>query len=61
MDEELATTVAFDIEPQGDRTRLRVNHRGFVDPVDLEQNRGGWIDHLSKLAAIATELDGADR
>ncbi len=57
MEDDLVTTVAFDIEPQGERTRLRVTHRGFVDPVDLEQNQGGWTDHLSKLGTIATELE----
>ncbi len=57
MDEELVTTVAFEIEPVGERTRLRVTHRGFVDPVDLEQNQGGWTDHLSKLGAIAARLE----
>ena len=61
MDEELVTTVAFDIEPQGDRTRLRVTHRGFVDPIDLEQNQGGWTDHLSTLGAIAAELEQVER
>lgn len=59
MDEELVTTVSFEIEPQGNQTRLRVNHRGFVDPVDLEQNQGGWTDHLATLGAIAVELDKA--
>lgn len=57
LDEELVTTVAFEIEPQGRQTRLRVTHRGFVDPVDLEQNQGGWVDHLTVLAEIAEELD----
>lgn len=52
-DEELVTTVSFDVEPQGSRTRLKVHHRGFVDPVDLEQNQGGWIDCLGRLAALA--------
>jgi uncharacterized protein YndB with AHSA1/START domain len=61
MDEDLVTTVAFDIEPQGERTRLRVTHRGFVDPVDLEQNQGGWTDHLSKLGTIATELEQVEQ
>jgi uncharacterized protein YndB with AHSA1/START domain len=57
MDEELVTTVSFEIEPQGTRTRLRVNHRGFVDPVDLEQNQGGWVDHLTTLADLAATID----
>jgi uncharacterized protein YndB with AHSA1/START domain len=57
MDEELVTTVSFEIEPQGTRTRLRVTHRGFVDPVDLEQNRGGWVDHLGKLDEVAADVE----
>lgn len=57
MDEELVTTVSFELEPVGSRTLLRVNHRGFVDPVDLEQNQGGWIDHLSTLAEAAQEVE----
>jgi uncharacterized protein YndB with AHSA1/START domain len=57
MDEELVTTVAFELEPQGDGTRLAINHRGFVDPVDLEQNRGGWGDLLTAIAVLAEEID----
>lgn len=56
-DEELVTTVAFDLEPVGDRTMLRVHHRGFVDPVDLEQNRGGWVDHIAVLGVLAAESE----
>ncbi len=59
MDEELVTTVTFEIEPQGNQTRLRVNHRGFVDPVDLEQNQSGWVDHLATLGELANDLDRA--
>lgn len=58
LDEELVTTVAFTLEPQGELTRLVVNHRGFVDPVDLENNQGGWAAHLGALADLATELEG---
>ncbi len=58
-DEELVTTVSFEIEPQGNRTRLRVNHRGFVDPIDLEQNQGGWTAHLATLGELASQLDRA--
>ena len=57
LDEELVTTVTFGLEPQGTRTRLVVTHRGFVDPVDLENNQGGWLDHLATLAHLATELE----
>ena len=58
-DEELVTTVSFEVEPQGEQTRLRVHHRGFVDPVDLEQNNGGWIECLARLDTLATEIDRA--
>lgn len=57
MDEELVTTVSFEIEPQGNQTRLKVHHRGFVDPVDLEQNHGGWVDLLAALGDLAAELE----
>lgn len=56
-DEELVTTVSFELEPQGTGTRLRVNHRGFVDPVDLEQNQGGWLDLLPRLGRLAADLE----
>jgi uncharacterized protein YndB with AHSA1/START domain len=58
-DEELITTVSFELEPRGEATNLRVNHRGFVDPVDLEQNRGGWVDHLGTLGQLALEIESA--
>lgn len=59
LDEELVTSVTFTLEPQGGETRLSVTHRGFVDPVDLDNNQGGWIDHLSKLAALAPALEAS--
>lgn len=61
MDETLVTTVSFDLEPQGEQTRLQVNHRGFVDLVDLEQNHGGWIELLNTLAEIALELEDQEK
>ncbi|MBD8868428.1 SRPBCC family protein [Nocardioides donggukensis] len=57
LDEELVTSVTFTLEPQGEGTRLVVTHRGFVDPVDLESNQGGWHDHLATLAERAVELE----
>jgi uncharacterized protein YndB with AHSA1/START domain len=57
MDEELVTTVRFELEPLGSGTRLSVHHKGFVDPVDLEQNAGGWTDHLAALGALAIEVE----
>ncbi len=61
MDEELVTTVSFELEPQGSRTRLSITHRGFVDPVDLEQNEAGWDAHLVTLAELATAVDAGHR
>lgn len=57
LDEELVTTVEWTIEPQGSGSRLVVQHRGFVDPVDLEQNQGGWATHLQVLADLAADFD----
>ncbi|MGA9346492.1 MAG: SRPBCC domain-containing protein [Nocardioidaceae bacterium] len=57
MDEELVTTVSFELEPQGSQTRLSITHHGFVDPVDLEQNRGGWDAHLSALAELGIAVE----
>ncbi len=59
LDEELVTTVSFNLEPQGTGTRLTVHHRGFVDPVDLEQNQSGWSDLLPSLARVAAEVEAA--
>ena len=57
--EELVTVVRFELEPVGDRTRLRLHHRGFVDPVELEQHRGGWTELVAQLARLAPGLDSA--
>ncbi len=57
MDEELVTTVSFSLEPHGAHTRLVVTHRGFVDPVDMDNNHGGWVDHLATLARLAIDLE----
>ena len=57
LDEELVTSVTFALEPHGARTRLIVTHRGFVDPVDMENNQGGWVDHLATLARLAADLE----
>lgn len=58
-DEELVTVVSFELEPRGDRTHLAIHHRGFVDPVDLEQNQHGWLDHVAALGHLAAELERA--
>jgi uncharacterized protein YndB with AHSA1/START domain len=55
--EELVTTVRFELEPQGDRTRLRIVHLGFVDPLELEQHERGWTEALDHLAEVAPSVD----
>ncbi len=60
LDEQLVTTVRFDLEPVGDRTRLTIHHRGFVDPVDLERHRQGWTAHVPVLAEHAARLGRAE-
>lgn len=55
-DEELVTSVRFELEPQGAQTRLILIHQGFVDPVDLEQHQSGWLELLPKLARTAAAL-----
>jgi uncharacterized protein YndB with AHSA1/START domain len=57
LEEELVTAVAFTLEPHGDGTRLVLTHRGFVDPLDLQTNQGGWAAHLRVLAKLAADLD----
>lgn len=57
LDEELVTTVRFDLEPVGGRTRLTIHHRGFVDPVDLERHREGWTAHVPVLAEHAAHVE----
>ena len=54
--EELVTTVRFELEPQGEQTRLRIVHVGFVDPVELEQHERGWLELLDEIAELAPSL-----
>ena len=60
----VGTTVTFDLEPQGNGTRLRFEHAGF----DLSQAWGenalkgaeyGWKLMLSKLTAVASHAPDA--
>jgi uncharacterized protein YndB with AHSA1/START domain len=54
--EDLVTTVRFELEPQGEQTRLRIVHVGFVDPVELEQHQRGWLELLDAIAALAPDI-----
>jgi len=52
-DDEVST-VAFELEPHGDGTRLQLNHHGLTAPEDVAQNRGGWQHQLDRLEALLT-------
>jgi uncharacterized protein YndB with AHSA1/START domain len=54
--EELVTTVRFELEPQGEQTRLRIVHVGFVDPVELDQHEHGWSGALDHLVEVAPSI-----
>jgi uncharacterized protein YndB with AHSA1/START domain len=56
VDEELVTSVRFEMEPRGTQTMMRIRHQGFVDPVELEQHRTGWADLLEQIADLAVTI-----
>ena len=51
-----STTVEITLEPQGDRTRLRLVHRGLAGPM-AEAHAGGWDNYLGRLAGVAEGRD----
>lgn len=50
--EDVLSTVVWDLEPQGDATRLRLTHLGLTLPEDVEQNDAGWRHLLDRLADL---------
>ncbi len=56
-----STTVEITLQPEGDKTRLRLVHRGLPD--DASENHGrGWAHYLQRLAVRAGGGDpGPDR
>ena len=49
-----SSTVVVHLEPDGDGTLVRLNHRGLPDAEMRELHREGWERFLSRLAAAAT-------
>ncbi len=49
-----SSTVVVDLEPDGDGTLVRLNHRGLPDTEMRELHREGWERFLPRLAAAAT-------
>jgi len=56
-----STTVEITLHPEGDKTRVRLVHRGLPDDA-VEQHGHGWGHYLGRLAVRATGGDpGPDR
>ena len=49
-DEE--TIVTFDLTAEGDGTRLRLTHSGFLDRSEIDQNEAGWRHRFDRLEAL---------
>jgi uncharacterized protein YndB with AHSA1/START domain len=51
-----STTVEIALFPEGEKTRVRLTHRGL--PADaVEDHTGGWDRYLERLATVATGGD----
>jgi uncharacterized protein YndB with AHSA1/START domain len=49
-----STTVEISLHPEGDKTRVRLSHRGLPEGAVADHVRG-WDHYLGRLAAGATE------
>lgn len=38
--------VTYELEPEGDKTRLTITHRGIVSPTGIQDFGGGWNSHM---------------
>ena len=55
-----STTIEISLHPEGDKTRVRLVHRGLPDDAVSDHGRG-WAYYLGRLAITATGGDaGAD-
>jgi len=56
-----STTVEITLHPEGDKTRLRLVHRGLPEDA-VDDHIGGWSHYLDRLAVRASGGDpGPDR
>lgn len=53
-DEEITSTVVWELEPVGSGTRLRLTHLGLTLPDDVEQNEAGWGHLLDRLETVVS-------
>ena len=55
-----STTIEISLHPEGDKTRVRLVHRGLPDDA-VSDHGNGWAHYLGRLAIAATGGDaGAD-
>lgn len=52
-----STTVEITLHPEGDKTRVRLVHRGLADDHAVEQHGMGWEHYLGRLAVAASGGD----
>jgi uncharacterized protein YndB with AHSA1/START domain len=48
-----STTIEISLHPEGDKTRVRLVHRGLPDDA-VSDHGSGWAHYLSRLATAAT-------
>jgi len=48
-----STRVEITLEPDGDKTRLRLAHSGLPDDDAVAQHIHGWDHYLARLAVVA--------
>ena len=51
-----STTVEITLQPDGDKTRVRLVHRGLPDDA-VADHTSGWTTYLDRLAVVATGGD----
>jgi uncharacterized protein YndB with AHSA1/START domain len=54
-----SSTVAIDLQPERDGTRIRLTHSG-LPPDARDQHRGGWENYVTRLGAVAEGLVPGD-
>jgi uncharacterized protein YndB with AHSA1/START domain len=56
-----SSTIVFELEPDGNGTRLRFTHRDLPTPEAVERHAAGWDHYLDRLGIAAAGGDpGAD-
>ena len=52
-----STRVEWTLQPEGDKTRLRVRHTGLPDEAAVEAHTHGWDHYMARLAIVAAGGD----